>query len=237
MSRRLGSHQFFLTVQCWIVMSVLTFAVDLTQNIGLFSIWCNSPASGPGPPHSRGFLDHTQRHATFGRTPLDEWWARRRALYLITHNTHNRQTFHTSGGIRTHDLSRLAAADPHLRPRGHLDRLGHRLIIRQKWVMNLKVCGENRFWLDCKKYGVISVDVLRKIMINLRVVDGSAEIGTQVCSNLLRIDCVYFILIISIHVPCVFHCFVLWPTNAHNYFTNCHTATCFDTIVSSSGSL
>ena len=27
-----------------------------------------------------------------GRTPLDEWSARRRDLYLTTHNTHNRQT-------------------------------------------------------------------------------------------------------------------------------------------------
>jgi len=31
--------------------------------------------------------------------------------------------------------------------------------------------------------------------------------------------------------------FVQWPTNAHNYFTNYHTATCFDTILSSSYSL
>ena len=38
------------------------------------------------------FLDHTQRRTTFGRTPLDEWSARRRDLYLTTHNTHNRQT-------------------------------------------------------------------------------------------------------------------------------------------------
>ena len=37
------------------------------------------------------FLDHTQRHITVGRTPLDEWSARRRDLYLTTHNTHNRQ--------------------------------------------------------------------------------------------------------------------------------------------------
>jgi len=28
------------------------------------------------------FLDHTQRHSTVGRTPLDEWSARRRDLYL-----------------------------------------------------------------------------------------------------------------------------------------------------------
>ena len=37
------------------------------------------------------FLDHTQQHSTVGRTPLDEWSARRRDLYLTTHDTHNRQ--------------------------------------------------------------------------------------------------------------------------------------------------
>ena len=37
------------------------------------------------------FLDHTQRRGTVGRTPLDEWSARRRDLYLTTHDTHNRQ--------------------------------------------------------------------------------------------------------------------------------------------------
>ena len=38
------------------------------------------------------FLDHTQRRTTVGsRTPLDEWSARRRDLYLTTHYTHNRQ--------------------------------------------------------------------------------------------------------------------------------------------------
>jgi hypothetical protein len=37
------------------------------------------------------FLDQTQRRSTVGRTPLDEWSARRRDLYLTTHDTHNRQ--------------------------------------------------------------------------------------------------------------------------------------------------
>jgi hypothetical protein len=37
------------------------------------------------------FLDHTQRRTTVGRTPLDEWSAGRRDLYLTTHDTHNRQ--------------------------------------------------------------------------------------------------------------------------------------------------
>jgi hypothetical protein len=34
------------------------------------------------------FLDHTQRRTTVGRTPLDEWSAGRRDLYLTTRNTH-----------------------------------------------------------------------------------------------------------------------------------------------------
>ena len=38
------------------------------------------------------FLDHTQRRKTVGRTPPDEWSARRRDLYLTTHDTHNRDT-------------------------------------------------------------------------------------------------------------------------------------------------
>jgi len=37
------------------------------------------------------FLDHTQQRSTVGRTPLDEWSARRRDLHLTTHDTHNRQ--------------------------------------------------------------------------------------------------------------------------------------------------
>ena len=45
------------------------------------------------------FLDHTQRRITDGRTPLDEWSARRRDLYLTKHNNHNRQTFMSPVGF------------------------------------------------------------------------------------------------------------------------------------------
>jgi hypothetical protein len=42
---------------------------------------------------SSRFHDHTHlRHTTVGRTPLDEGPARRRVLYLTTHNIHKRQT-------------------------------------------------------------------------------------------------------------------------------------------------
>ena len=81
----------------------------------------NSPLWAKASSFSR-FLDHTQWSITVSRTPLDEWSARRRNLYQTIHNTHNRQTSMALGGIRTHNLSRRATADPRLRPRGHRDR-------------------------------------------------------------------------------------------------------------------
>jgi len=74
------------------------------------------------------FLDHTQRRTTVGRTPLDDWSARRRDLYLTTHKTGNK--VHVSLGIRTHNHSRRAAADLLLRPRGHWDRPTAFLMLR-----------------------------------------------------------------------------------------------------------
>jgi len=53
--------------------------------------WRHSPQWARTSSFTR-FLDHTQRRTTVGRTPLDEWSARRIDLYLTTHNTHNRQT-------------------------------------------------------------------------------------------------------------------------------------------------
>jgi len=47
--------------------------------------------SGPEPPYCRGFTI-TPRHTTLGRTPLNEWSARRRDLYIITHDPHTRHT-------------------------------------------------------------------------------------------------------------------------------------------------
>jgi len=53
-------------------------------------LWCCSPTRAMASSFLR-FLDHTRWHITVGRTPLDEWSARRRDFYLTTHNTHNRQ--------------------------------------------------------------------------------------------------------------------------------------------------
>jgi hypothetical protein len=66
------------------------------------------------------FSDHPQRRATVGRTPLDEWAARRRNLSLTTHKIDKHP--HAPDGSRTHYRSRLTAIDLRLRPRGPWDR-------------------------------------------------------------------------------------------------------------------
>jgi hypothetical protein len=58
--------------------------------IYIFSNGATAP-SRPGPPHCQGFTIIPNRHTTLGRTPLDEWSARRRDLCLTTHNTHKRE--------------------------------------------------------------------------------------------------------------------------------------------------
>jgi len=86
----------------------------------LIFICCNTPQWACASSFTM-FLDHAQRRTTVGRTPLDEWSARRRDLYLTTH-TALKTDIHVPGGIRTHNLRKLMVPDPLLRPRGHWDR-------------------------------------------------------------------------------------------------------------------
>ena len=68
------------------------------------------------------FLDHTQQRTTVRRTPLDGVISSSQR-HLPDNTQHSQQTnIHAPGAIRTHDLSRRAAADLRLRPRGHWDR-------------------------------------------------------------------------------------------------------------------
>ena len=68
------------------------------------------------------FLDPTQRRTTVGRNPLNKWSARRRDLCTLLHTTLTIDIY-ALGGIRTHNSSKRAAADPRLRTRSHWDRL------------------------------------------------------------------------------------------------------------------
>jgi len=114
--------------------------------------WCSSPQWARVSSFTR-FLDHTQRHTTVGRTPLNEWSAHRRDLYLTTHNTYNRQTSMPPPiGTRTHNLSRRAPADLRLIPRGHWDWQCNDSII-QKFLPNWIIGFLKAFFLEhLKKY-------------------------------------------------------------------------------------
>jgi hypothetical protein len=76
------------------------------------------------PPLGQDLLIHEVSRwiTTVGRTPLDDWSARRKDTNLTTHNTHNRQTSMRPGGILTQNVIRRAAVDLRLRPRDHWDR-------------------------------------------------------------------------------------------------------------------
>jgi hypothetical protein len=64
---------------------------------------------------------HSVKHTALSSTPLDEWSSRRRGLYLTTQHSQEAD-IHAPGGIRTHNPSKRAAADPRLRQRGQLDQ-------------------------------------------------------------------------------------------------------------------
>jgi hypothetical protein len=87
----------------------------------IFLSVAQQPNSGLGRLSVDVSRSHTDTH-TLGRTPLNEWSARRRGRYL--HNTKQTQetNIHDFSGIRTRDPSNQAASDLRLRPQGHRDR-------------------------------------------------------------------------------------------------------------------
>ena len=73
----------FEIAKCFYKCMLVTFCMPLRP---CSSVCMARHPSWPGPPGCGGFT--TIR----GRTPLNEWSARCRRLYLTTHGTHNRQT-------------------------------------------------------------------------------------------------------------------------------------------------
>ena len=77
---------------CTIFLHFTIIEAALLFSHSLFPLlWLCGPTQAMASSFLR-FLHHTWRHITVGRTPLDEWSAHCRDLYLTTHNTHNRQT-------------------------------------------------------------------------------------------------------------------------------------------------
>jgi hypothetical protein len=75
-----------------------SFSLNNLRNHHFFFHGATAP-SGPGPPHYRGFTI-TLRHTTLGSTPLDEWSARHRDLYLTKQYSQD-TSIHAPAGIRT----------------------------------------------------------------------------------------------------------------------------------------
>ena len=81
------------------------------------------------------FLTHHSRYNPSGRVISPS------QRPLPDNTQHSQQTnIHAPGGIRTHNLSRRAAEDLRLRPRGHWDRL----IL--KWIF--RKCEGDMAWTD-----------------------------------------------------------------------------------------
>ena len=93
------------------------FVYKYQQLYFFFPLWRCGPTRAMASSFLR-FLDHTQRRSTVGRTPLDAWSARRRDIYVTTHNTHNRQTSMSLVGFEP----TISAVHLRLRPRGYWDR-------------------------------------------------------------------------------------------------------------------
>ena len=68
----------------WVRYSTVFYAVCLFVFVATAPQWAKASLF-------TRFLYHTQWCTTVGRTPLCEWLARRRDLYLTTYNTNNRQ--------------------------------------------------------------------------------------------------------------------------------------------------
>jgi hypothetical protein len=103
------------------------------QRCMFFYPWHNSPQWARASSLSR-FHDDTQKHHTRQDSSGRVMSPSQRPIPDSTQ--HSQQTnIHVPGGIRTHNLSKLAAADRRLRPRGQWDR--QRCILRS---LKIKEC-------------------------------------------------------------------------------------------------
>jgi hypothetical protein len=105
------------------------------------------PPSGPRLPQFRGFTN-TIRHITLVRTPLDEWSAGRRELYLTTYNKYNTDRHPWTGDIRNRKSSKRGAADPSVRTRGHWDRLKQNLLLSTTEYQKTFTAHKSIYWIS-----------------------------------------------------------------------------------------
>jgi len=82
--------------------------------------WCESPPSGPGPPHSWGFrITHDDAPQLVQLLWMSDQPVAETCTWRHTTLT---KIIHAPGGIWTHSLTRRAAVDLRIRLCGHWDR-------------------------------------------------------------------------------------------------------------------
>ena len=88
------------------VVVVVVLVMKIITIITIFFLWRCHPTRTMASSILM-FINHTQRHITVGKTPLDKWSARRRDLYLTIHNTQNRKTSTSPAGFESTILTVL----------------------------------------------------------------------------------------------------------------------------------
>ena len=98
------------------------FALVKYVIIIIIILWRLQPNRGLCSPHSWGLFEITHNDTPQSVGLL--WTSDQPVAETSTwQHTTLRTNIHATGGIGTHNLSRRAAADPRLRPRGHWNRL------------------------------------------------------------------------------------------------------------------
>jgi hypothetical protein len=136
------------------------------------------------------FLDHTQRRATVGRTPLDEWSIRRKDLYLTTHNTHNRQTSMPPVGFE----STISAGE---RPKTYaLDRAAPGTVrccyVRSIIIITFDYCGDSPSFLVFTMFYVLHSAFTFRVLC-VRFVNPCLSFQNPCCFRLCWCQCFPFL--------------------------------------------
>jgi len=118
---------------------------------GQYFFSCGAAAQrGPRPPHFWGSLiTHNDSSQSVGLLWTSDQFVAETSTWQHT-TLHNRPNIHVPGGIRTHDLSRRAAADLRLRPRGQWDRLNESKGLdknRPQFFTGLNVVTSKQAWI------------------------------------------------------------------------------------------
>ena len=140
-----GTRKMFFFHITKIQLTITVFTLDIP--LWFFLLWrCN-----PTRVMASSFLRFSRSHNDAAQSVGLLWTSDQLVAETSTrqHTQHSQQTdIHAPGGIRTHDLSRRAAADLRLRPRGHWD--WH---IKQLLAQNLIL----------KRYLLYSLDLMNHI--------------------------------------------------------------------------